>query len=68
MQTSLFNDQLVADAVRCPDGWHARIVHWPASEIAEVFECPYADPTERAALDRARVLADLRFPEWRTLH
>jgi hypothetical protein len=68
MQNKLFNDEVVADAVRCADGWHARIIHWLTCGNAEVFECPYADMTESVALQRAQALAGLRYPELPTLH
>ena len=40
------NDQVIADTVRCADGWRARTIHWLTSGTAEVFECPIADVSE----------------------
>jgi hypothetical protein len=59
---------VLTDAVRCDAGWRARMIYWPASGLPEIYECPSIDKTEDLALQRAHILAGLRYPEPRTLH
>lgn len=49
-------DQVVADAVRCTNGWKARTTVWPQRGAPEVYECASVDATEGLALQRAHAL------------
>jgi hypothetical protein len=66
--TTLADAQVIAEAVRCADGWRARTIRWLTSGTAEVYECRSSDPTETLALQRARLLVLLRYSPSPAIH